>query len=301
MSFIWTKKYPDYKLKVFNEIVPLLNYNRCNPNMVKTSEGYDIIIRLVNYTIENDHDYKTIIPNSCINTQNIIAKYNKNLDLISYKIIKDSTDRKIYTSFITGFEDMRQVIIDNKKYATASCADSNSQGIPETVLLKLDNNIITSCKRLEPTFETSRRKEKNWLPFENNGNLQVIYKNFPFTIHEINTNTGNYKAVIQKNTEKIMESFRGSAGPIKYKNGYLYIVHQASYGDNWLYTSRWVLVTEENIKFSDEFYFLKKGIEFACGLCWSHIDNEVLVGCSVRDLEANCITIKLEDILDSLN
>jgi len=320
-DFIWIEKFPNTKYTTFNEIIPKLNYTRCNPNIIQNKEGFDVIVRTVNYKIENDHDYVISSEKKVIHTENILSKYDREWNILSQEIIIDKSERPIYNVYITGLEDMRQCIVDNKKYVTSTCAESSVYGMPETTIFEMNENILTNFKRIEPYYEQTRSKEKNWLPFEQDNKLFVIYKQYPTTIHEINPLHGDYKLHSKNFSYQLAKTFRGSAGPLKYirsANGilseshlrskyirsanavpseyipgtdgipyWLYIIHEAFYKtpegeDKWTYTSRWVLM-------SSDFKIIAISPRFG-------ILTNGIIGFSVRDSEAYRMKISISDI-----
>lgn len=322
-DFIWVEKFPNTKYSRFNEIIPKVNYTRCNPNIIqnKDNDGFDVIVRTVNYKIENDHNYVIKTEKKVIHTENIFARYDKKWNLLSQENIVDKSERPVYNVYITGLEDMRQCIVGDKKYVTVTCAESSVYGMPETTIFEMAGNILTNFKRLQPYYDKTLSKEKNWLPFEQDNKLFVIYKQHPTLIHEINPFHGDYRLQSKNFSSEFASTFRGSAGPIKFfptkqKSGphcWLYIVHEAFYRtpeghDKWIYSSRWVLMSSdyEIIAVSPKFGILTSGIEFVSGLCYDYNDSQissssreitdVIIGFSVRDSEAYRMKISISDI-----
>jgi hypothetical protein len=321
-DFLWIEKFPETKYSSFNEITTKVQYTRCNPNIIQnaSNDGFDVIVRTVNYKIENDHDYVIKTQNKIIHTENILVRYDKKWNVLSQENIIDKSDRPVYNVYITGLEDIRQCLIGDKKYVTVTCADSSVYGMPETAIFELKGCVLGDFKRVEPYYEQTRSKEKNWLPFEQDNKLFVIYKQYPTTIHEINPYYGNYKLHSKNFSSEFASSFRGSAGPIKFfptnqkseTHCWLYVVHEAFYRtregeDKWIYSSRWVLMSADYkiIAVSPKFGVLTHGIEFVSGLCYDYNDSQtssssretdVIIGFSVRDSEAYRMKISISDI-----
>ena len=305
MTFIWKTQFPNTEYNTLN-IQPLSKGYKCsNYNIIQNNGNYDVIIRTVNYSIIDDHNYVlNDIGFSFIHTENILATYDKKWNLLQMSQIIDTTDRIKYPSGIQGLEDLRQCIVDKKKYITASCADSNKYGIPETVLYELlENGELINYQQLKPNFEESNKKQKNWAIFSHNNSLHAVYENNPLTIHKIDINSGNFDIITKISSPNIAKGFRGSTNLIKYKNGYLYIVHEVEYVPKWQYSSRFIVIDENYIMthMSPKFYFLKEGIEVALSLCYDFDENYVIVGASYRDSNPFKIKILLTDVESILN
>ncbi len=300
MAFIWTQQFPLTHYKIFDEIIPKDGYSRCNPSIININDGYRTIIRTVNYTIKNDHDYIQQKPNTQVHTENIMVVWDKNWNLIKSEPIIDNSNRLIYNVSITGLEDMRQCSVLDKNYILCSSAESNHYGIPETSWFEWDpkKSLLLKNRPLEPRFENTWRKEKNWLPFEYNDKLYVIYENYPLTIHEINTVNGKYKVVVKHDTPEIAKGFRGSSGPIHFNDGWIYLVHEVTYDPVWVYTHRFVYLNSsfQMVSFSDPFSLIHKGIEFVSGLCYSHDMTSVWITFGIRDGEAYRMSIPISNI-----
>lgn len=298
-------------IHVFDKVICPKGYRRSTPSILPINDDtFLVIVRLVNYTIQNDHNYVPSEGFSEIRTENVLLRCNINGEILDQKQIKDGTQRTISSNKICGFEDMRFVSrsdltkVPSSVFVTCTCADAESHGMPQTMLLVLDveSATVTKAVLLKPGFQDTKQKEKNWLPFWNErlNQLQVIYKHEPLTIHTIDPDTGDF-TVFSEHTAHVpcpraltptdIASFRGSAGPIRWGNGYLYLVHTVTYEPKWVYKHRFVWMTEDfRLQHcSNPFNLFREGIEFACGLAKKDQDH-VIVTFSVRDGEAYAIT-----------
>lgn len=298
-----TEKFPSLRYYSFEEIEPIKNYTRCNPSIIQTNDGYRTIIRTVNYKIINDHDYivdNAVFPDRCVHTENICVEWDKEWKVKSKVLIKDESNRVKWPVYVKGLEDMRQVNnLFGNDYMLSSCAESNQNGMPETVLIQWDPETATLMNviTVHPSFTDTKKKEKNWMPFIYDNKLCVIYEQHPLTIHSI-SNDGNYQVISKNDTIDIAKEFRGSTGPIKYNDGYLYLIHEVNYYPKWIYQHRFIYMDNEfkMKKISKLFSFIHIGIEFACGLCLSHNTDNYIITFGVRDGEAYRLEINKESI-----
>jgi hypothetical protein len=144
------------------------------------------------------------------------------------------------------------------------------------------------------------RCEKNWLPFVKDGSLCAIYSCAPFTIYKPDLETGDCEAVLSYEPDEDFSGFRGSAAPIKYKDGYLMLVHETvqfedqsrNYLHRFLYLDKNFIVKQ----FSKPFIFFHRGIEFCCSMTIDHAGKELVMAVGVEDCQAYLYVVNLETV-----
>lgn len=270
-------------------------YRRCNPSILKTETGYKLIVRSVNYTIQNDHDYIPKDPH--VQTVNYLVTIDKDWNVASQIPLEDHSDRTQYLNYIRGLEDCRLLTCGDKTYVTATCLDHSLHGMPETVLMTLNENKLNDFVVCKPGYLDTKHKEKNWLPFGYDDKCCVIYQQWPLTIHSLH-NDGTYSVVKTTPSPDIAQQFRGSCGPVQWKDGWLYMIHEVTYYPVWIYKHRFVWLNKEwEMKlFTEPFSFEHTGIEFAAGLSLSHNDNCVIITYGIRDGEAYMMEVNVDKL-----
>ena len=114
----------------------------------------------------------------------------------------------------------------------------------------------------------------------------VIYSVNPFIIKEVETDT---KILSMPNQE--LDGYHGSTNGIKYKDGYLFLIHKDKRTNRWLYWSP----EGKILKFSVIFSFMKHSlVEFTCSL--SFFNNLYYIGLGVNDNHAYIAILTSEEI-----
>lgn len=252
-----------------------------NPSIVKTVGGYICNIRASNYIytphfifLDNDQIHRS---------DHYQLRLNDDFLIHDIKMLEDVTKNVYFDSFVEGIDDLRMI---NEKYFICSHGNFNNKGLIEQCLGKIKEGKVVSLVALKgPNLY---RHEKNWMPYINNGKMYVIYLIHPFTIYQIHKD-GVMELVKHVTLGDLnMKNFRGSAGPIRYKDGWLATVHQVA---SMYYIHRFVWFDEDfnTIRVSKPFYFERKGIEFNPGMALH--DDGIVLSYSVLDNNASCIVV----------
>jgi hypothetical protein len=142
--------------------------------------------------------------------------------------------------------------------------------------------------------------EKNWLPLLKDDECKIIYGFQPLTIYNLDLESGELTPYLTRHlSNKNLSTFRGSAVPIFYNDGWLMTVHQVYYHKLRKYYHRFVWLSNnfDEIKISKAFYFDKIGVEFNLGL--EQNDNEIILTYSIDDNRPTLLTIN-KSIVDEL-
>jgi hypothetical protein len=144
--------------------------------------------------------------------------------------------------------------------------------------------------------------QKNWLPFSEDGKLFVVYRLSPFIVNEIDITTGAFKEVSRTNIATwTFPAFRGSAGPIPWKDGYLLIGH---FVDNthgkYNYYNKFIFMdkkTKKPLRVSETFYLEDHSVEFITGMTVSGMYLYITYGVNDKEAHAGRYTIDCVDRL----
>ena len=276
-----------------------------NPSIIKDEDNFIMNIRSSNYRILPGGNYVSLEEDKVIRTRNFIRIMDLSFtEIKTYEIIEP--DRFLKRNWgIKGFEDIRIFKFkDQLKFLTATY-DTHNLNIQRVSQADIVNEKIVNIINLNIPG-VKKITEKNWLPFQyeekvGNGVTKIycVYSYSPFIILDI-TNTSKIKIASNLKVEYNFTSFRGSASPIKYKDGYICLIHQVyTETDNRkIYTNRLIYFEEFIIKkISHQFYFQKHQIEFCCGMCISNDDFIFTYG--VNDEEAY-ISVIDKGIIDEM-
>ncbi|MFL9965842.1 hypothetical protein PQR02_33460, partial [Paraburkholderia sediminicola] len=218
----------------------------------------------------NGSDYDTI---------NYIGSLSANLNVFGMATLEDAPFRNVSDKSADGFEDLRTFFWKEDLWCLAS-ARRNADDTNTMALLKISGNRIAESYLLESPLGASR--EKNWMPFVSDGKLHAIHTMNPLTIVEINEHGAT---VSLRKTLKVPKDLLGSSQLVRWKDGWLCVVHERSRGKKRLYKHRFVYFDPGwEAMLSEPFYWKEYGVEFCCGLAVH--DGIVAVGFGVNDSEA---------------
>ena len=269
-------------------------FNGTNPSMIPNSEGgYTYNLRGVNYEIDAPQPPLII-------TKNYVLKLDKNLSVISGKELVDNTKKECASKTrVKGLEDVR-LISDGKFF----CNCVEVRGTPMISYGEYDVNTyhVTKLEAIKTNDGTWRDCEKNWLPFVVDGQIYFIYELSPLTIYKFDPSTTTASTHLKVEGESIGE-LRGSAQPIRYKNGWLGTSHQVYTAEGYAkrqYFHRFFWISDDfrELKLGRLFYFEYKGIEFSLSLC--HSEKGLLVCYSRQDKVARVGVLSYKNLDEML-
>jgi hypothetical protein len=262
-------------------------FNATTPSIVKLNNQYIINVRHVNYVYENGRFFTK--DGSPVKTNNCLLILDNNFNEISYDQISTSFDSFNENNInVQGYEDVRLFTFKNKVYSIANCHNKEG-GVDMNIWINDKNNMISFKKLL---YEHKRKVEKNWLIYQYEKELFVMYD--IKTRLSIDLNTGVCKKIEEFNIRNSFNNLRLSSGPVHWKDDkYLIIVHDVEYGKTRHYVHRFMIVEGKYmkpIKVSIPFYFKSPDIEYVCGLC--KYNNNYLIGYSIKECESFIAEIK---------
>lgn len=261
-------------------------YKSSSPSILKLESGYLVNLRHVNYSITSNGSYIMRDPENIVRTTNYLIRLDENLNEIpdSETELLD-VDSVRYACRIRGMEDVR---LFTEKHFLCTCVDVNPQGIPQLCLGKFTPGGWVT-KLLPVQVGDKLQVEKNWTPLKVlDGKLRFIYRFIPLQVYDMDLETGkceSYREIAHPGINPGL-GFRGSAGMIPYKDGYLGIVHHVHYANFRNYFHRFVWLSEdlETMKYSRTWVFEKQhDIEYTLGI--AHHKEGCVITYSIQD---NC-------------
>jgi glycosyltransferase involved in cell wall biosynthesis len=288
-----------------------VHYNPMNPSIKKTNEGYDVILRTVNYMTIGAKHFQTLDildPTNTIKTRNFFLQYDKEFNLLSQQeIIEDLHRPHFKYRNIEGLEDCRLFEFEGSDWFTCTTLDTNPSGQPQVSLCKLSDDRSQSTIQVEKLMPIVgpdlNRCEKNWLPFVKDDVFSIIYSYDPFIIYQPKIENSFPRAdtkteAIRQNSVLDFSRFSGSTPPIPFDGGYLFLVHETLYEDGRIYLQRFVFLDQDlNItKLSKPFLFLHQGIEYSCGMAIDHEEENLVITVGVEDRDAYFCTVDLKTV-----
>ncbi|MBU6446886.1 MAG: hypothetical protein KGQ49_05755, partial [Verrucomicrobia bacterium] len=278
-------------------------YHPMNPSIIKTNNGYEVILRSVNYTIQEGKYYHTIDPDGKIRTRNFLLSYDPSFKLLQKREIVDALHRPRIDSAIEGLEDARLFQYRDRLWFSCTTCDTSIDKVPQISLCKLSpkGSEILFLDRLWPLLGPEiGRCEKNWLPFIHQEKLLTVYGYAPFRIFELDPESESISTFLEYDPPYDCSRFRGSAPPIAFDGGYLMLVHEVLWLDNEcrVYTHRflWLDQTLHIGKISRPFVFNHQGIECCFGIVLNPEETELILSIGMEDKQAYLGWIDVETI-----
>lgn len=277
-----------------------------NPSIVKTDSGYEVICRTVNYTQVGAKYYDVHDPKGIVRTRNFLLKYDPCFFLLSQEEIIEILPRHREESVyhVTGLEDCRLFYWNQSPWFTCTTMDVSLYRVPKISLCKLSEQGLRGKRHVEALIPLQgpepARCEKNWLPFVKDGDLHLIYCYEPFTIYKPDLETGHSTTLFSGSDQNDYSNFRGSAPPIPWKDGYLFLIHEVVQKQDLTRTMLHRLVffdQQFQIKrLSLPFIFDHLGIEYCCGFALDHSNTQLIFAVGLEDKEAHLYFVDCTEI-----
>lgn len=205
-------------------------WNCMNPSICDHGGELHLNIRAVNYLVDRKLSYSLneghprtgITAENPIRTRNFSGKWEDGKVTALGEFIPEDKHLPHYPNVCLGYEDVRIFEYNEEMWFVATVRELSVDGINTMVLGTKSGKKLFKLKSPVPN-----RCEKNWLPFQHEGKLLIIYQYSPLTILEVDTERGEYttrsKMLCQPLT---LGGFRGGSAPAPYKDGYLFAVHE---------------------------------------------------------------------------
>lgn len=288
----------------------------CNPSLVvmPDKERYILLREVV--------PGNPLISERAISSQHWLCHYSANNALISCRTILDETLRLKTPEAQHGLEDGRLFLWNNQLWALFSGLQMiGSQYRNTMVLCRLEGEQWTDPVVLpSPTHQP---REKNWMPWVQDGHLHWIYSSEPTRLFRLNKDHSAQEIFRSQPSPKQKRSsfiLSGSSQLIPWKQGYLAVTHRRRLTPLirklWLkhiikdpdYQRKKVIFEHhlmvynrqlQLVNISAAFQFECDGIEFCAGL--ADTGEHICLSYGVMDREAKILSLTHADIETLLN
>ena len=277
------------KRRLNNVTYNLISSSSSIINHPEFNDRYILIVRNINYILDKGANCKNLNENNI--TFNKIIVLNKYFDTIREFFLETPFQNVPYI----GIEDVRLFVHNNLIYYIGSyCDEMDSRikivsGIYNINEINLIPNIIT------PSFHTDNNWEKNWVFFNNNGDLNVIYKWKPIHICKINYDAKKLDLIrTNDNVPSFFNLFRGSTNGIEYDNKIWFIVHYSRKLDSKNCYLHVFIVFDKQMNllgFSNPFKFKDCIIEYCIGMTLNNNTNNFIITYSLLDKSTNLMVL----------
>jgi glycosyltransferase involved in cell wall biosynthesis len=278
------------------------NWTIMNPGMCYHGGDLHINARSVNYWVNKQLQYGiqgSDLPISFSNparTRNFDAVLQEGKLIMPQEVTFQDKHLLHHPDVCLGYEDLRLFVFDDEIWFLATSRELSSIRT---------NCMVLGTKTGEKLFKLKspnwQRCEKNWLPFEHKGKLLIIYQYQPFTIFEVDPTTGEYEITKQDLYPDItLAGFRGGAPPVRFKDGYIFVVHEVlpHYSASRNYTHRFVQLSGDlQITHISEAKHIrgKEPIEYVSGM--AIIEETAYLTWGEMDAKAFLTTIPIQELI----
>ena len=292
LSFSYIKNFNLINKKISNK------FNSSSVSIIRhpfIENRYILNIRCVNYKI-NLFGHSSIHSNDICLTSNIMIITDDNFNIIYRNIYHPEISDIPYI----GIEDIRLFNFNKKIFYIGSAYDKITNKVRIT---SSQYNLHENYKLnfITPSFYTNFNWEKNWVFFENNNEIFVIYKWSPIYICKIDYNNNALNLIKKIDVPDEFSNFRGSTNGIYYNDKIWFIIHcQVNISNQKNYFHRFVVLNNDLTLYgySKIFKFENYLIEFCIGLELSYRNNFIITY-STLDSTTKLIVISY-DIIKSL-
>lgn len=275
-------------------------WNYFNPSIAVFEGQLQMNLRCCNYVMTKDMVYSinpgystnpTPSYENPIKTRNMRCVWDQGQVLPCNEFFVPDVAHEHFPALIQGYEDLRVFTFRGELWYTAT-----TRGLCATEL----NTICVGTKDrlfLLPS-PVKGRCEKNWLGFEHRGKLLLVYQFSPFTVLQMNPDTGSYVTYLEVDLAYDASSFRGGSSPCRVANGYYLIVHEVlpHYSGPRKYMHRILFMTDDLEITHVSVPFVLKGeqlIEYVSGLVIR--DGTVYITWGEMDAKAYLTTMPLPE------
>lgn len=186
-----------------------------------------------------------------------------------------------YPSQVRGLEDVR-LFGKNKFTCTSRC--HNKKSVAKVCYGEYGTNGVIAI--LHPiVYQNEDVHEKNMLPF--------MVDHEPYILNFCNDYLLVMKIIIGEEQLELVHTvkvphcnkLRGSAGPVPYRNGWLFTIHEGNYEGSRKYYHRLMWLSDDftTVKHGKIFSFTNTPIEFNIGIYIDRNTDEIVLGYSVND------------------
>lgn len=284
------------KLKMKLNCTTPRNYHISSPSLLYQNDQLTCNLRAVNYIYTKEGDYISRDADHIVRTKNYMIQLDDHQLIQSMVELTECPHLKIYPCHILGMEDVR---LFGPCYYFCTRLDVTENHVPKICLGTYDPLGNTTSMIL---LGDLNKTEKNWLPMYKDGQCHVIYQFYPLIVLNLNCESGEMTPLVNRLIDnQDLSTFRGSAVPVEYKNGWLCTVHQVYHHKKRIYLHRFVWLSQDylTVKYSKAFHFEKIGVEFNLGIA-CHADG-LLISYSVDDANATLILMNYDEVDNLLN
>lgn len=258
--------------------------------------GFLVGVRLVNYWQERGRCYESRDLDRHIRTETAVLHVSDDLGEQEFlgvqKYVPPPGWRQGWEGgvAIIGLEDQRWCVHRGEIWFTATTFDGDPPRGPRVVLGRLTVDGCSVEYLTDLHYDGATNCEKNWVPRSFDGSLEIIYSYDPFTVLDVDVDTGRCTERAKSVPPMVGTRWRGGAF-----HGDFGVVHEVvRHENNNVYYHRLVRTRGDEVREASRlFAFDHRGIEYAAGI---HVgDAGILVTYSLEDKESRFVVFSDEE------
>ncbi len=278
---------------------PIPNFFCFNPSIVSYHGELHVNYRWSNYKFINAQ-FHSQINGKAVSWNNPIITHNLRGVLAPSGTIQRTDSEfwkfppcQTHPNWAQGFEDTRLFVFRGELWYICTSLNVSPSQCCEML-------IGTQTKLFRLQSPDPNRSEKNWLPFEHNNRLLLIYSWAPFVIYEMNPETGQTSVFRSEKPALQLSGFKGSTCPCRTSEGYLVVTHEQfkhpKFYRNYVHRIVSLNMDLEITHISPAFKLKNQHpVEYICGLTCQ--DDTVYMTWGEMDTRAYVSTLPLDQVL----
>lgn len=266
-------------------------FNTSTPSVVLFGDHMGLLIRCVNYYIDEDGNYHNQQHITSINKWFVWNKKTK--ELIHESQFEGLSDQG---NLYVGLEDVRLLYNGNGDLIYSGNKGLEYQNI-KVEMGSIYENGRNKNGEIIVKEDNAMEVEKNWVSYvDTRGIVRTIYK-FE-RLQEGVVSNGKYFTQRTQETPWIFKKLRGSTHGIWINNSIWFLAHMVSYESKRHYYHCWVVLdaTGKLYKYSEPFCFEGKHIEYSNGFVYDETTKKIYIGYSIMDKETKFIMIPYDEV-----
>ena len=249
--------------------------------------------RFVNYYINGRGDYEN---QEYIETKNVFVELHFDRESELWTVTKEQFlgHKTEYDNRYVGIEDVRMMTYGNHLYYTANRGIGGNQMVVEHGSINQTSFETEEVRHLK--YDRSRQIEKNWVMFESEECMKLVYHWHPMVIGVVEDDRFKTTRTIQ--TPPFFKYLRGSTNGVLVGNETWFLCHAVSYEDRRYYYHIIVMMdhTTHEIKYTRLFTLEQEKVEYSLGMMYRSNDDELWIGYSVMDRATKYMSIPVSVI-----
>ena len=281
----------------------IAGYHAMNPTVCVHKGELWIVIRLVNYVIENGK-YVSSDAAGRVRTTNLLGRMtvtDAGVSMRDLGVMQDLDREPREPSMVVGYEDMRLFSVKGKLWASATVLD-RVRDCAKIALLHIDDDLNVA----KAVVQHGVHHEKNWMPITGRDDIAWLYSLDPTIVQHVRTSDAISDTTTQP-SPFALDHLRGSSQVIQIGGGeHLCVTHEVIPMDGWgcrrVYLHRFVRLDEQfrvtAVSPAWTFDSGHYGVEFCNGLSRDpNGPGRLILAYGIEDREARLLIVDESDVL----